>query len=76
MQTLQDTIESAWEDRALLQDISVQKAIRDCIELINNGELRVATKLSPGQWQVNEWVKKAITLYFPIQTMETIEIGP
>ncbi|HZV69670.1 MAG TPA: 2,3,4,5-tetrahydropyridine-2,6-dicarboxylate N-succinyltransferase [Saprospiraceae bacterium] len=76
MQDLQTTIESAWDDRSLLQDPSTQKAIRDCIELLNNGELRVVTWLSPGNWQVNEWVKKAITLYFPIQTMETIEVGP
>ncbi|MEP6648236.1 MAG: 2,3,4,5-tetrahydropyridine-2,6-dicarboxylate N-succinyltransferase [Saprospiraceae bacterium] len=76
MHPLQPQIESAWEDRSLLQDSATQKAIRECIGLLDEGELRVATSISPGNWQVNEWVKKAITLYFPIQTMETIEVGP
>ena len=76
MHPLQPIIDSAWNDRTLLRDHSVQQAIRDCIELIDQGELRVATMLAPGQWRVNEWIKKAITLFFPIQEMQTIEIGP
>ncbi|HUR31848.1 MAG TPA: 2,3,4,5-tetrahydropyridine-2,6-dicarboxylate N-succinyltransferase [Saprospiraceae bacterium] len=76
MHSLQPNIEAAWDDRSLLKDPSVQQVIRDCIELLDKGELRVASFISPGQWEVNEWVKKAITLYFPIQSMETIEFGP
>ena len=76
MHALQPTIEAAWDDRSLLRDITVQQTIRDCIELLNSGQLRVASQQSQGEWQVNEWVKKAITLYFPIQSMETMEVGP
>ncbi len=76
MHPLQPTIEAAWEDRAQLKDPTVQKAIRDCIELLNTGQIRVATQVAEGEWEVHDWVKKAITLYFPIQTMETIEVGP
>lgn len=76
MHSLQPTIEAAWEDRSLLRDTSVQQAIRDSIDLLDTGLLRVASPVSPGEWNVNEWVKKAITLYFPIQSMETMEVGP
>ena len=76
MHPLQPAIESAWDDRSLLKDPSIQKTIRDCIALLDTGELRVASRLEPGKWEVHEWVKKAITLYFPIQAMETIEVGP
>ncbi|MEO5906644.1 MAG: 2,3,4,5-tetrahydropyridine-2,6-dicarboxylate N-succinyltransferase [Saprospiraceae bacterium] len=76
MHPLQTTIESAWDDRSRLKDPAVQQSIRDIIDLLNSGELRVATQKAPGEWVVNEWIKKAITLYFPIQAMETIEVGP
>ncbi len=82
MENLQSTIEQAWENRALLQEENTQKAIRDVIELLDNGKLRVAeptsntsTSLSTGSWQVNEWIKKAVVMYFPIQKMETWEAG-
>ncbi|MVO10973.1 2,3,4,5-tetrahydropyridine-2,6-dicarboxylate N-succinyltransferase [Flavobacterium sp. TP390] len=71
---LQTTIENAWDNRALLQEESTQKAIREVIELIDSGVLRVAQPIENG-WQVNEWVKKAVVLYFPIQKMETLEAG-
>src|SRR5688500_13553812 len=76
MQTFQSTVEAVWDDRSLLKDPAVQQAIREWIELLDKGKLRVASKYETGQWQVHEWVKKAITLYFPIQTMETMEVGP
>jgi 2,3,4,5-tetrahydropyridine-2-carboxylate N-succinyltransferase len=75
MHPFQSTIESAWQDRSLLKDPSVQQSIRDSIALLDKGEIRVASQLPSGEWQVNEWVKKAITLYFPIQPMETMESG-
>lgn len=75
MQSLQERIEAAWNDRALLKDQQTENAIREVIELIDKGELRCAEPVSSG-WQVNDWVKKAVILYFPIQKMEKIEVGP
>jgi 2,3,4,5-tetrahydropyridine-2-carboxylate N-succinyltransferase len=72
---LRQDIERAWEDRSLLQKTEVQTQIRNVIEKLDKGELRVAEPVAGG-WQVNEWVKKAVILYFPIQQMETIEVGP
>jgi 2,3,4,5-tetrahydropyridine-2,6-dicarboxylate N-succinyltransferase len=74
MDALQSIIEKAWENRALLQEETTTKAIRDVIDLLDSGTLRVAEPTSTG-WQVNEWVKKAVVMYFPIQKMETIEVG-
>ncbi|BCY28684.1 2,3,4,5-tetrahydropyridine-2,6-dicarboxylate N-succinyltransferase [Flavobacterium okayamense] len=74
MENLQSTIEQAWENRALLQEETTQKVIREVIELLDNGTLRVAEPTING-WQVNEWVKKAVVMYFPIQKMETWEAG-
>ncbi|WP_370901421.1 2,3,4,5-tetrahydropyridine-2,6-dicarboxylate N-succinyltransferase [Chryseobacterium gossypii] len=73
--SLQQTIENIWDNRDLLQDENSQKAIREVISLLDSGELRVAEPTESG-WQVNEWVKKAVVIYFPIQKMETIEVGP
>ncbi|RMZ60089.1 2,3,4,5-tetrahydropyridine-2,6-dicarboxylate N-succinyltransferase [Chryseobacterium nematophagum] len=73
--SLQQTIENIWENRELLQNEESKKAIRDVISLLDSGELRVAEPTKDG-WQVNEWVKKAVVMYFPIQKMETIEVGP
>lgn len=72
---LRQVIEKAWEDRAMLQEESVQESIRSVVEMLDIGQLRVAEPVGNG-WQVNEWVKKAVILYFPIQQMETIEVGP
>lgn len=72
---LQQTIENIWDNRDLLQNEESQKAIREVISKLDIGELRVAESTENG-WQVNEWVKKAVVMYFPIQKMETIEVGP
>ena len=71
----QELIEEAWEDRSLLQDTLVQEAIISSIEKLDKGVLRVA-EFKDGNWQVNQWVKKAVILYFPIRKMETIEVSP
>lgn len=76
MNTLQQTIEAAWQERTLLQEAGVKLAIREVIEMLDNGQLRVAEPTADGQWITHEWVKKAIVLYFPIQEMQTIEVGP
>lgn len=73
--SLQQTIENIWDNRELLQQEDSQKAIREVISLVDKGELRTAEPTGNG-WQVNEWVKKAVVMYFPIQKMETIEVGP
>src|SRR5688572_6609480 len=75
MNDLREIIESTWENRELLKQGNSQEAIRAVIELLDKGQIRVAEPITEG-WQVNEWVKKAVLMYFPIQTMETIEAGP
>lgn len=72
---LQNIIEKAWEDRDSLKLPQVQNAIRQVVDLLDKGELRTAEPID-GRWVVNEWVKKAVILYFPIQKMEKIENGP
>ena len=70
-----EIIETAWENRELLKEKATQGCIQNIIEEIDKGRLRTAEPTIDG-WQVNDWVKKAVILYFPIQQMETIEIGP
>ncbi len=72
---MRELIEKAWEDRSLLTDPTTKKAINDVLEEIDKGRLRVAEPVGDS-WQVNEWVKKAVVLYFPIRRMEVIEVGP
>ena len=74
MTELKQIIETAWDQRELLKEEKVQKAIRQVIDLIDAGELRCAEPAG-NQWHINEWVKKAVVLYFPIQKMETYEVG-
>lgn len=71
---LKEKIEAAWENREFLQEEETQKAIRQVVDLLDSGTIRVAEPSAQG-WQVNEWVKKAVVLYFPIQKMETLEAG-
>ena len=74
MKELQKTIESAWNNRSLLSEQQTIDTIRNVIDLIDEGKLRVAEPIEGG-WQVNEWIKKAVVLYFPIQKMESFEVG-
>lgn len=74
MTELQKTIETAWDDRSLLTNPETIAAIREVVRLCDEGVLRCAEPTSKG-WHVNEWVKKAVVLYFPIQKMETMEAG-
>lgn len=73
--TIQESIENIWDNRELLQNDDSKKTIREVIRQLDLGELRVAEPTDDG-WKVNEWVKKAVVMYFPIQKMETIEVGP
>jgi 2,3,4,5-tetrahydropyridine-2-carboxylate N-succinyltransferase len=72
---MKQLVEKAYNDSALLAQPGVEQAIREVIAALDLGELRVAEPVGDG-WQINEWVKKAILLYFSIQKMETIEVGP
>ncbi len=74
MKVIQSIIEKAWDDRSLLQDAETIRNIRKVIDLLDNGQLRVAEPKGE-TWQVNEWVKKAVVLYFPIQKMQVLEAG-
>ncbi|HOY30938.1 MAG TPA: 2,3,4,5-tetrahydropyridine-2,6-dicarboxylate N-succinyltransferase [Bacteroidales bacterium] len=68
-------VEAAWDDRTLLKDDNICNAIRNVIDMLDKGAIRVCEPVDGG-WKLNEWVKKAVILYFPIQQMETIEVGP
>ena len=72
---LKSIIEQAWVNRSLLEEPETREAIHTVIEELDKGRLRVAEPAAEG-WKVNEWVKKAVILYFPIQGMKTLEAGP
>ncbi len=74
-QELELKINDTWEDKSLLNDADYKNAVLQVISLLDKGELRVAQPTNEG-WKVNEWIKKAVVMYFPIQQMETIEVGP
>jgi len=75
MQEIQSKIEQAWENRDLLKENETQRIIHDVVEMLDKGKLRVAEPTEDG-WMVNDWVKKAVIMYFPIQKMETSYAGP
>ena len=74
MKEIREIIETAWDNRDLLKEKKTIQTIRKVVDLLDKGALRVAEPTASG-WQVNEWVKKAVVLYFPIQKMETLEAG-
>ena len=73
---LRQLVEAAWNDRSLVQLEETRQAVAAVMKGLDDGSLRVAEPLGGGEWQVNEWVKQAVLLNFPIQTMETVEVGP
>ena len=73
--TDKNLIENAWENRELLSEVATRQAIEDTVAQLDAGTLRVAEPQGD-DWVVNDWVKKAVILYFPLQKMETIEVGP
>ena len=75
MKELREAVESAWENRELLKNDVTKVAIERVIEQLDKGILRVAEP-NGTEWQVNEWIKKAVVMYFPIRQMEVIEVGP
>ena len=74
MENLRNIIENAWDNRALLEKEEVCNAICNVVEKLDKGELRIAEKID-GKWNINEWLKKAGLMYFPINEMEVIENG-
>ncbi len=76
MEKYPEIVEQIWNNRELLSDSSYVKVIEDVIEQLDKGKLRVAEPLSDGSWKVNDWVKKAVILYFPTRKMEKFNAGP
>ncbi len=75
MDALRIVIEKAWDERAFLEEKETQDAIREVVDRLDKGTLRVAEP-NGTDWIVNEWIKKAVILYFPLQKMETLHAGP
>jgi len=73
---MQSIIEQAWLNRELLKDKNTLNTINEVIELLDKGQLRVAEPDGNGLWKVNDWIKKAVILYFPTRKMATMEVGP
>jgi 2,3,4,5-tetrahydropyridine-2,6-dicarboxylate N-succinyltransferase len=71
---LQGIIEIAWEDRKFLKEKVTVEAILEVISLLDSGDLRVIENMN-GKWVLNEWIKKAVILYFPVQGLTTIHAG-
>lgn len=73
---LVEPIEAAYEDRALLKQESTQRAVRETLELLDQGKIRVASRDASGTWTTHAWIKQAVLLFFGIQKMEVMEVGP
>lgn len=72
---LKELIQTAWANRELLKDVNYADAVRTVIEEVDKGRLRTAEPTEQG-WQVNEWVKQGILMYFGIQQMQTYNLPP
>ncbi len=75
MDTLRNIIEKVWDDRSLFASDEARTAVFRVVELLDKGEVRVAEPLG-SVWKVNEWIKKAVIMYFPLRQMEVMEAGP
>jgi 2,3,4,5-tetrahydropyridine-2-carboxylate N-succinyltransferase len=73
---LEHLISAAFENRELLKNEETKEAVRKTLELLDSGKLRVATQNAPGNWTTHAWIKQAVLLYFGVQTMETMTVGP
>ena len=73
---MKELIEKAWDNRELLNDKTTRQAVKEALAMLDCGKLRVAERVESGEWRVNEWVKKAVLLYFPLCGMQTLEAGP
>ena len=75
MENVKEIIEKAWEDSSLRANSETKAAIEYVVEQVDKGLLRTAQPNEDGSWTVNDWVKKAIVMYFPIRQMEVQEVG-
>ncbi len=75
IEEIKDDIEKAWEDRSLVQLENVRRSIETAIEQLDSGQMRIAEPFARG-WKVNEWLKKAVILYFPTRKMDVASAGP
>ena len=73
---MKELISAAWSNRELLKESKYSDAVRSVIEEVDKGRLRVASPASNNEWEVNEWVKQAILMYFAIQPMQTWDVAP
>ena len=78
-QLLENLINHAWDNRANINQQNVtaelKNAVASVIDGLNNGSLRVATRVNVGNWTVNQWVKKAVLLSFKLQDNEVMPAG-
>jgi 2,3,4,5-tetrahydropyridine-2-carboxylate N-succinyltransferase len=73
---LRQRVEATFQDRALLEkDPKNTDAVKEAVALLDRGEARIAEKQA-GEWRVNDWLKKAVLLFFAVQKMEVLEVGP
>ena len=72
---MKELIDIVWNNRDLLKEKKYSDAVKSTLEKLNKGEIKVAEKID-SKWIVNEWVKKAVILFFPLMEMKTIELGP
>ena len=68
-------IENIWDNRELLNNSESQDAIKFAIKNLDEGKIRIAEKIKE-KWIINDWIKKAVILYFPISKMEKSNAGP
>lgn len=73
---LSKLVGAAFENRDLLKDGATRGAVLETVRRLDAGELRVATQDAPGKWTTHAWIKQAVLLYFGVQEMETMEVGP
>lgn len=73
---LEQLVGAAFENRDLLKETSTREAVLETLRRLDSGKLRVATQDGPGAWTTHAWVKQAVLLYFGVQQMETMELGP
>src|SRR5215218_2187683 len=72
---MREQVEAAFEDRVLLEKEEYRRAVHDVVAALDSGKLRVAEKTN-GEWRSNAWVMKAISLYFTVAEMQTVQAGP
>ena len=72
-------VEAAFRDRTLLVQPEYEQAVRDTVAALDAGTLRVATFQDAeggGEWTTHAWLKEAILLFFALQKMSVMEVGP